>query len=59
VQEVVTELCKLQFDGHEAVIKANLSFWYLTEIDHEWPLVADFLSPRSRLNPQKALWSNT
>jgi hypothetical protein len=41
VQEVVRNLCKLEFD-EEPIIKASLSFWYLTEEEDEWPLVGEF-----------------
>ena len=41
VLEVVRNLCKLEF-GEEPVIKASLSFWYLTGEEDEWPLVGEF-----------------
>lgn len=39
--EVVRKLCKFQF-GEPPTIKASLSFWYLTEDENVWPLVAEF-----------------
>jgi len=39
--EVVRNLCKLEF-GEEPIIKASLSFWYLTGEEDEWPLVGEF-----------------
>jgi hypothetical protein len=39
--EVVRNLCKLEFD-EEPIIKASLSFWYLTGEKDEWPLVGEF-----------------
>jgi uncharacterized protein YjbK len=39
--EVVRTLCKLKFD-EEPIIKASLSFWYLTGEEDEWPLVGEF-----------------
>jgi hypothetical protein len=41
ILEVVRNLCKLKFDV-EPIIKASLSFWYLTEEEDEWPLVGEF-----------------
>src|SRR5215203_476866 len=41
VLEVARKLCKLEF-GEEPIIKASLSFWYLTEEEDEWPLVGEF-----------------
>jgi hypothetical protein len=41
VLEVVRKLCKLKF-GEEPIIKASLSFWYLTGEEDEWPLVGEF-----------------
>jgi hypothetical protein len=41
VLEVDRKLCKLEF-GEEPIIKASLSFWYLTEEEDEWPLVGEF-----------------
>jgi hypothetical protein len=41
VLEVVRNLCKLEF-GEEPIIKASLSFWYLTGEEDEWPLVGEF-----------------
>jgi hypothetical protein len=41
VLEVARKLCKLKF-GEEPIIKANLSFWYLTGEEDEWPLVGEF-----------------
>jgi hypothetical protein len=39
--EIVRKLCKLNFGG-ETIVKSSLSFWYLTEKEEEWPLVAEF-----------------
>jgi uncharacterized protein YjbK len=39
--EVVRKLCKFQF-GEPPIIKASLSFWYLTEDKNDWPLVGEF-----------------
>jgi hypothetical protein len=39
--EVARNLCKLEF-GEEPIIKASLSFWYLTGEEDEWPLVGEF-----------------
>jgi hypothetical protein len=39
--EVVRKLCKLKFD-EEPIIKASLSFWYLTEDEDEWPMIGEF-----------------
>jgi hypothetical protein len=39
--EIVRNLCKLEFD-EEPIIKASLSFWYLTGEEDEWPLVGEF-----------------
>jgi hypothetical protein len=39
--EIVRKLCKLKF-GEEPIIKASLSFWYLTGEEDEWPLVGEF-----------------
>jgi hypothetical protein len=39
--EVVRNLCKLEF-GEPPIIKASLSFWYLTGGEDEWPLVGEF-----------------
>jgi hypothetical protein len=39
--EVVRKLCKFQFGG-TPVIKASLSFWYLTKNENDWPLVGEF-----------------
>ena len=39
--EVTRNLCKLEF-GEEPIIKASLSFWYLTGEEDEWPLVGEF-----------------
>ena len=39
--EVVRKLCKFQF-GEPPIIKASLSFWYLTEDENSWPLVGEF-----------------
>jgi len=39
--EVVRKLCKFQF-GEPPIIKASLSFWYLTEEENDWPLVGEF-----------------
>jgi hypothetical protein len=39
--EVVRKLCKFQF-GEPPIIKASLSFWYLTKEQNDWPLVAEF-----------------
>ena len=41
VLEVDRNLCKLKF-GEEPIIKASLSFWYLTGEEDEWPLVGEF-----------------
>jgi hypothetical protein len=41
VLEVDRKLCKLEFD-QEPIIKASLSFWYLTGEEDEWPLVGEF-----------------
>jgi uncharacterized protein YjbK len=41
VLEVDRKLCKLKFDD-APIIKASLSFWYLTEEEDEWPLVGEF-----------------
>jgi hypothetical protein len=41
VLEVDRKLCKLKF-GEEPIIKASLSFWYLTGENDEWPLVGEF-----------------
>src|SRR5215204_1777898 len=41
VLEVVRKLCKLKF-GDAPIIKASLSFWYLTGEEDEWPLVGEF-----------------
>ena len=41
VLEVDRKLCKLEFD-EEPIIKASLSFWYLTGEEDEWPLVGEF-----------------
>jgi hypothetical protein len=41
VLEVDRKLCKLKFD-EEPIIKASLSFWYLTGEEDEWPLVGEF-----------------
>jgi hypothetical protein len=41
VLEVARKLCKLKF-GEEPIIKASLSFWYLTREEDEWPLVGEF-----------------
>jgi uncharacterized protein YjbK len=41
VLEVDRKLCKLKF-GEEPIIKASLSFWYLTGEEDEWPLVGEF-----------------
>jgi hypothetical protein len=41
VLEVARKLCKLKF-GEEPIIKASLSFWYLTGEEDEWPLVGEF-----------------
>jgi hypothetical protein len=41
VLEVVRKLCKLKFDD-TPIIKASLSFWYLTREEDEWPLVGEF-----------------
>lgn len=41
ILEVVRKLCKLKFDV-EPIIKASLSFWYLTGEGDEWPLVGEF-----------------
>jgi uncharacterized protein YjbK len=41
VLEVDRNLCKLKFD-EEPIIKASLSFWYLTGEEDEWPLVGEF-----------------
>lgn len=38
--EVVCKLCKFQFE-QPPIIKASLSFWYLTE-ETDWPLVGEF-----------------
>src|SRR5215210_5844617 len=40
VLEVARKLCKLKF-GDEPLIKASLSFWYLTGEEDEWPLVGE------------------
>lgn len=39
--EVVRKLCKFQF-VKPPVLKASLSFWYLTKEEIGWPLVAEF-----------------
>jgi hypothetical protein len=39
--EIVRKLCKLQFGG-PPIIKASLSFWYLTKAAKDWPLVGEF-----------------
>jgi hypothetical protein len=39
--EIVRKLCKLQFGG-PPIIKASLSFWYLTKETKDWPLVGEF-----------------
>jgi hypothetical protein len=39
--EVVRKLCKFQF-GAPPIVKASLSFWYLTEKTSDWPLVGEF-----------------
>lgn len=39
--EVVRKLCKFQF-GAPPIVKASLSFWYLTEKENAWPLVGEF-----------------
>jgi len=39
--EVARNLCKLEF-GEKPMIKASLSFWYLTGEEDEWPLVGEF-----------------
>jgi hypothetical protein len=39
--EVVRKLCKFQFDA-PPIVKACLSFWYLTEEENDWPLVGEF-----------------
>jgi hypothetical protein len=41
VLEVVRKLCKLEF-GEEPIIKASLSFWYLTGEEDERPVVGEF-----------------
>jgi hypothetical protein len=41
VLEVDRKLCTLTF-GEEPIIKASLSFWYLTGENDEWPLVGEF-----------------
>jgi hypothetical protein len=41
VLEVDRKLCKLQFDD-APIIKASLSFWYLTKEEDQWPLVGEF-----------------
>jgi hypothetical protein len=38
--ELVRKVCKFQC-GNKDMIKASLSFWYLTE-DSDWPLVSEF-----------------
>jgi hypothetical protein len=39
--EIVRNLCRLEFH-EEPIIKASLSFWYLTGEEDEWPLVVEF-----------------
>ena len=39
--EVVRKLCKFQF-GEPPVLKASLSFWYLTKNENDWPMVGEF-----------------
>jgi len=41
VLEIVRKLCKLKF-GEEPIIKASLSFWYLTQEEDEWPMIGEF-----------------
>jgi hypothetical protein len=41
VLEVARKLCKLKFDD-APIIKASLSFWYLTKEEDQWPLVGEF-----------------
>jgi hypothetical protein len=48
--EVVRKLCKFQF-GEPPVIKASLSFWYLTD-ESGWPLVGEFSFDYDELNGQ-------
>jgi len=39
--EVVRKLCKFQF-GEPTMVKASLSFWYLTKEANDWPLAGEF-----------------